>query len=70
MLFHDLQERAALRDLAEQGDETIEALESFLLDHYATPHAHADYLTQIVKNVVAITGDYYFSLPLGKRFSF
>jgi len=28
MLFHDLQERAALQDLAEQGSESIEALES------------------------------------------
>src|SRR5450631_4128355 len=29
MLFHDLQERAALQDLAEQGGESIETLESF-----------------------------------------
>jgi hypothetical protein len=74
MLVHDLQERAALRHFAERGDETSEALESFLLDHYATPHPHVDYLAQIVKNVfdrnvLAITGDYYFSLPREKRFS-
>jgi len=67
MLFHNVQERAALRNLAERDDETTEALESFLLDHYATLHPHADYLTQIVKNVLAITGSYYFSLSHGKE---
>jgi hypothetical protein len=71
MLFHDLQERAALQDLAERGSKkNVEALESFLLSHYAAPHPHADYLMQIVKNMVAITGDYYFSLPREKRLSF
>jgi hypothetical protein len=68
MLFHDLRERVALRNLAERGDENSEALESFLPDHDATAHLHADYLTQIVKNVLAITCDYYFSLPREKRF--
>jgi hypothetical protein len=70
MLFHDVQERAALRNLAERDDETTEALESFLLDHYATLYPHADYLMQIVKNVLAITGSYYFSLPRGKKMQF
>jgi len=70
MLFHDVQERAALRNLAERDDETTEALEPFLLDHYATLHPHADYLMQIVKNVLAITGSYYFSLPRVKKMQF
>jgi hypothetical protein len=70
MLFHDVQERAALRNLAERDDETTEALESFLLDHYATLHPHADYLMQIVKNVLAITGSYYFCLPRVKKMQF
>jgi hypothetical protein len=70
MLFHDLQERTALQEFAERGGENVEALELFLLGHYATQHPHADYLTQIVRNIVAITGNYYFSLAREKRLSF
>jgi hypothetical protein len=70
MLFHDLQEQAALKDFVEREDGTPEALESFLLSHYATPHPQAEYLTRVVNNMVAITRDYYFSLPKQKRLSF
>jgi hypothetical protein len=38
MLFQDLWEQTALKELAERDGHLAEMLESFLLTHYATPH--------------------------------
>lgn len=70
MLVYDLDEQKALRDFVQPGGETAEALETFLLSHYAAPHADSEYLSRVVKNVVAISGSYYLSLSKEKRLSF
>lgn len=70
MLLYELEEQEALKQFADKEVHSSELVREFFEDHFVAPNPQCEYVSNVLSNLIAITGEYYLSLSKDKRLSF